>query len=277
MNELFFQYKDACQIPEALLVGRNLLNRAPGSAEAFAPYFDLLCSLADGTLLSSLEGRQNYANQASVALSFYEENADLSTDMIQQITSCQERLNTILEKLQNEQETNLQIQRNKTEQQNSDCIKELYRLKDSIRKAESQEMFDDALLKINAIDQKIDQSALTQEQKQRYAQLTKEHTELINEKMLELEYRKNVDYNKEAVEAYSKAFKAFKDSENRYKDFTQLRGLSSGTLFAFDASRLFNETLIYYNHVYSYIFSKLDDDGKFALTKFSIESERKLR
>lgn len=277
MNELFFQYKDACQIPEALLVGRNLLNRAPGSAEAFAPYFDLLCSLADGTLLSSLEGRRNYANQATVALSFYEENADLSDETIQQIGVCQARLNAILEKLQNEQEANMQRQRSETEQQNSSCIKELYGLKDAIRKAESQEAFDDALLKINAVDQRINQSALTQDQKQRYAQLTKEHTELINEKMLELEHRKNVTYNKEAVEAYSKAFKAFKDNESKYKDFTQLRGLSTGTLFAFDASRLFNETLIYYNHVYSYIFSKLDDDGKLALTKLSIECERKLR
>ena len=53
--------------------------------------------------------------------------------------------------------------------------------------------------------------------------------------------------------------------------------LVSSTLFAFDAGRLFNETLIYYNHVYSFIFGKLDDDGKLALTRYSIECERKMR
>lgn len=43
----------------------------------------------------------------------------------------------------------------------------------------------------------------------------------------------------------------------------------------YDAGRLFNETLIFYNHVYSYIFNKLDDNGKLELTKYSIECERK--
>ena len=275
MNELFLQYKDACQIPEALLVGRNLLNRSPGSTEAFAPYFDLLCSLAEG--MPSLRDRQSFADQASVALSFYEENADLSAEAIKQIEACQARISTILETLQNDENANLHQQQIETEQQNSNCIKDLYELKDSIRRAESQEAFDAALLKISSIDQKIDQSTLTSQQKKHYEQLTKEHTELINEKMRELQHKKDVSYNREAVEAYSKAFKAFKANESKYKDLTQLRGLSAGTLFAFDAARLFNETLIYYNHVYSYIFSKLDDNGKFALTRFSIECERKLR
>lgn len=47
-----------------------------------------------------------------------------------------------------------------------------------------------------------------------------------------------------------------------------------GCLFSYDASKLFNETLIYYNHVYSFIFNKLDDNGKFRLTQISIDSEK---
>ena len=37
------------------------------------------------------------------------------------------------------------------------------------------------------------------------------------------------------------------------------------------------ESLKVHNHVYSYIFSKLDDNGKLELTRYSIECERKLR
>ena len=95
--------------------------------------------------------------------------------------------------------------------------------------------------------------------------------------MRELEYKKNVAYNKQAADSFAKAFNQFRNNESKYKNQTQLFSLVSTTLFAYDASRLFNETLIYYNHVYSYIFSKLDDDGKLALTRFSIECERKLR
>ena len=95
--------------------------------------------------------------------------------------------------------------------------------------------------------------------------------------MRELEHKDNVLYNQKAVDAFASAFKQFKDNEAKYKNHTQLYTLASTTLFAFDAARLFNETLIYYNHVYSYIFSKLDDDGKLALTRYSIECERKLK
>lgn len=110
-----------------------------------------------------------------------------------------------------------------------------------------------------------------------YDRLTKECTEAISRKMQELEYKSNKRYNKTAIEAYAKAYKAFKDDESLCKNWPRLSRLASETLFAFEASRLFNETLIYYNHVYSYIFNKLDDDGKLALTGLSVDCERKLR
>ena len=101
--------------------------------------------------------------------------------------------------------------------------------------------------------------------------------DIISEKMRQMERNKNTDYNKKAVEAFSSAFERFRKDEGKYKNQSQLFSLASTTLFAFDASRLFNETLIYYNHVYSYIFSKLDDAGKLALTRYSIECERNRR
>ena len=116
------------------------------------------------------------------------------------------------------------------------------------------------------------------EQSSTYDALTKACTDLISSKMRELEYKKNIAYNKQAADSFADAFEKFKEKDGKkYKNQTQLFKLVSKTLFSYDASRLFNETLIYYNHVYSYIFSKLDDDGKLALTRFSIECERKLR
>ena len=108
-----------------------------------------------------------------------------------------------------------------------------------------------------------------------YDQLNKSCTDTISAKMRQLEYKDNIDYNKKAVNAYNSAFTSFKNNESRYKDKSQLFSLVSTTLFAYDAGRLFNETLIFYNHVYSYIFNKLDDNGKLELTKYSIECERK--
>ena len=275
MNDLFRKYKDAGQLVNALLVGRNLLNRDPGNREAFAPYFDFLCSLAEG--LPALADRQNFAQQASVVLSFYEENTELTEDSVAEIGAWQERLNEVIAAIDSEQAEILHQHQEEIAKQNDDCLKKLFALKDEICQASTQQDFDAAMAKIGALDQKIDQDTLTEDQTRMYERLTKEHTDLIGEKMAQLEHKKNVSYNKQAVEAYQRAFQTFKANESKYKDHTQLYGLAAGTLFAYDAARLFNETLIYYNHVYSYIFSKLDDNGKFALTRYSIECERKLR
>lgn len=275
MLTLFEQYKNAGQISEALLVGRNLFNRNPGSEEVFADYYDYLCSLAE--TLPSFADRQNFAEQANIALAFFSENADLTMETVSRLASYQQRLNAIMDAIDRTQADKRADERQTIEAHNSERIKKLYALKDLLQRAASQEKFDEVLSQIGKLDGELDKDQFTDEQNSIYESLTKEHTEIISAKMRELEYKKNVAYNKQAADAYADAFKKFRENEGKYKNQTQLFALASKTLFAYDAARLFNETLIYYNHVYSYIFSKLDDDGKLALTRYSIECERKAR
>lgn len=142
---------------------------------------------------------------------------------------------------------------------------------------EQYNAYDKIISQITKIDGEIDKSVLSNEQQTSYDALTKNLTEVVSEKMREFEQRNNVAYNKDAVNSFSDAFQRFKKDSAQFKNQAALFSLVSETLFKYDASRLFNETLIYYNHVYSYIFAKLDDDGKLALTRFSIECEKKLR
>lgn len=275
MLELFDKYKASDHITEAILVGRNLFNREPANKAVFLAYFDLLCSLAEN--LPRLSERKDFAGQAGIALAFFSENASLDEDTVDNISAYEKRLNDISHAI-GIAELEQEAQRvDKVKASNNECIKEIYRLKDFLSGAASQEKFDKLLSELGKTDRSIDKDALTEEQAAHYDTLTKECTETISQKMREFEHKSNVDYNKRAVDAYAKAFKQFRENESKYKNQTQLFALVSETLFAFDASRLFNETLIYYNHIYSYIFSKLDDDGKLALTRFSIECERKLR
>ena len=164
-----------------------------------------------------------------------------------------------------------------TQRKNDSCLKKLFTLKDKLLGVKTKEEFDNTLKEIREVDLLIDKSSMSTEQNTAYDVLTREHTEIVSAKIRELEYKDNVAYNKKAANAFAKAFKEFTEHEDKYRNQTQLFSLASTTLFAFDAGRLFNETLIYYNHVYSYIFSKLDDDGKLALTRYSIECERNLR
>ena len=275
MLTLFNAYKNAGKISEALLVGRNVYNRNPGDPEVFDAYFSYLCVLAE--TLPSYADRGNFADQANVALAFFSENADLTDSLVDAIGGYQARLNAIYDEIRQNQQAKADKEQLDTERHNSECLKKLYSLKDKLQAVSAQTDFDSVLTQIGQVDGAVIKEAFTAEQMEAYEALTKDHTDLISGKMRELEHKKNVAYNNKAAESFAQAFNRFRSNEGKYKNQAQLFALVSSTLFAYDASRLFNETLIYYNHVYSYIFSKLDDDGKLALTRFSIECERKLR
>lgn len=275
MLSLFEKYKNDGKITEALLVGRNLFNRNSGDEKIFSAYFEYLCTLAE--TLPSLADRINFAEQASVALAFYSENAELTSESVDALSGQQQRIDVILSEIESIKAKRVAVERAEIEAHNSECLKKLYSLKDEINRATTQNEFDKILVKIRETDTTMDKDEFTDEQSSIYESLTRDHTELISGKIQQLEHIKNIAYNKQAADAFASAFDRFRKDENKYRNQSQLFLLASTTLFAFDASRLFNETLIYYNHVYSYIFSKLDDDGKLALTRYSIECERKLR
>lgn len=275
MNSLFFEYKDAGMITEALLVGRNMVNKNPSDNEGVDAYINLLLYLAKK--LPSLEERKSFVGQASATLSFYEENADLTPEIIEKVTQYRSKLGEIAVEIDNEEMTKSKNNLQQIVAENSDLIKQLYSIKQEIESSKTKDDFEKSLQDLSLIDAKIDHEFLDDEQKVFYDKLNRECTDIISSKMRELEHIANIEYNKKAVEAYNTAFKRFRSDESKYKNQIHLFELVSSTLFAFDAGRLFNETLIYYNHVYSYIFGKLDDDGKLALTRYSIECERKMR
>ena len=273
MLTLFHQYKESGELSKALIVGRNLFNRHPESIEVFTAYFDFLCTLAEK--LPSITDRQQFGEQARIAISFFSENAEMSEDLIGVISENQERLDAIFTALNEQHEAIAQAEQKKLEQQNQKGLLKVHDLKQELSKVADEVALNKVLNQLAKIDAELDKEGFTPDQAAYYDSETKEFTELISEVMRKLEHKKNVAYNKQAADSFAKAFEVFRKDEEKYKDKNQLRALALNSLFCFDASRLFNETLIYYNHIYSYIFSKLDDDGKFALTKFSIEGERK--
>lgn len=275
MIELFNSYKNAGKISEALLIGRNIFNRNSGDNVVFDTYYDFLCTLAE--TLPSTDDRKVFAEQAGVTLAFFSENVEMSVDIVTDIVAYQNRLNTVIQTIETNEQASINAMHKDIYTKNNALLKKLYQVKSKLQNSTSQEQFDKVLLELSKVDAEIKKDFLSDEQGENYDTLTKEYTDLISSKMRVLEYKKNIEYNKSAAESFAKAFKQFQTDEGKYKNQNQLFTLASKTLFAYDASRLFNETLIYYNHVYAYIFNKLDDDGKLALTRYSIECERNLR
>jgi hypothetical protein len=90
MMKLFEKYIEGNMITEALLVGRNLINRNPTNSAVFEKYFDFLCNLAEK--LPSLSERDDFAGQAGFALAFFSENAELDESIVNRIAEYQQRL-----------------------------------------------------------------------------------------------------------------------------------------------------------------------------------------
>ena len=272
MISLFNEYKNTGRITEALMIGRNMVNKSPDNLEYIDTYTDLLFSLAEK--LPSINERKIFIDQLNVAITFFEENTKLTKDIINRIMLYREHLNKIILEIERLENKIIKEELAEIEIKNTKNIEELYKIRENFKSIKTQEEFDIILEKIATIDLNINHDYMTSEQKKHYNQLNKECTENISAKIRELEYIKNIEYNKNAVNAYNIAFQKFKIDENKYKNQTQLFQLVSSTLFAYEASRLFNETLIFYSHVYSFIFGKLDDEGKFLLTKYSIEWQK---
>ena len=272
MISLFNEYKNTGRITEALMIGRNMVNKSPDNLEYIDTYTDLLFSLAEK--LPSINERKIFIDQLNVAITFFEENTKLTKDIINRIMLYREHLNKIILEIERLENKKIKEELAEIEIKNTQNIEELYKIRENFKSIKTQEEFDIILEKIATIDLNINHDYMTSEQKKHYNQLNKECTENISAKIHELEYIKNIEYNKNAVNAYNIAFQKFKIDENKYKNQTQLFQLVSSTLFAYEASRLFNETLIFYSHVYSFIFGKLDDEGKFLLTKYSIEWQK---
>ncbi|MFW6030714.1 MAG: hypothetical protein ACOCRO_10770, partial [Halanaerobiales bacterium] len=170
---------------------------------------------------------------------------------------------------------NLEEYQEKVIKENDLNLSNLVELKGKLYDAESQENFDKLLIEVNNYENGLEKDFFTNEQENLYDALTKEFSQIISNKMNDLNQKDYVDYNKKAIRDFKYVFDKFKDNEAKYKEHhSHLYALVSKKLFSYDASKLFNETLIYYNHVYSYIFSKLDDNGKFRLTQISIDTEK---
>lgn len=140
MLELFNEYKNSDKIAETLLVGKNMVNRYPQDERMFDAYFAYLCGFAER--LPALGDRQHFAQLAEVTLAFYEENASLSTDVVSKISQYHKQLNSIFSAISEAQSESIKKESYVLQSRNKEKLKELLSLKDSLRKAKSQQTFD---------------------------------------------------------------------------------------------------------------------------------------
>ena len=270
--ELFDKLKDT-NIWDAQIVGKNLFCKHPDNVECFVAYFDFCIKVAGYPI--EINARSFFLSEAELALNVFSEKADVTEQMLSLIQGKREELLKASSVINEAIAKNDKAVYDNRMKANTDALTRLASLRDELLSVKAQEAFEATLNEIAIADNLLDKSIFTDSQVAIYESLTRGYSELVSKKMAELANDEDVKYNKEAAQAFKKAYTLFKGDESKYKGHEHnLYELVARYLFAYDAKRLFSETLIYYNYVYSYIFNKLDDDGKYRFTQFSFDTPK---
>lgn len=129
--------------------------------------------------------------------------------------------------------------------------------------------FERLLSEIKEIDEQINKEFLNEGQKEKY--------EYLKNDLIEAQEAKIFKDNKNVIWRYRGVLKDFKADENRYIKKVNVNKLEQllKPIFSINKNNLFDETIVYYNYIYQYIFSKVDDELKFEMTKWAVESNYK--
>lgn len=273
MSSQLFKELQANSIWDAQLVGKNLFCKSPNDVEVFTEYFNFCIKIARYPI--ELETRIFYANEAELALSVFSEKTDIDNFTLLQIQNKRSELVAVSNEINTLADEQQKQSQEVIVQENNAKLSSLSKLSSKLSATKTKKEFDSVLAEISEYENALDKPMFTDRQTILYNSLTNHFSELVSNKMNFLSVNEDIEYNKKAAIAFREAFNLFKKDESKYKEHDSvLYGLVATYLFAYDAKRLFNETLIYYNHVYSYIFNKLDDDGKFRFTQYSFDTKK---
>lgn len=267
MLELFQKYLHDGRITEALLVGQNMVDKTI-NRECFEAYENLLIRLAEEATDPSMSLR--YIEQAENTLARFAVNAQMDGDLVEFLIAKQHHLDTLHRSVRDGIDKKEAEALAAKRQYNSESLSLIERLADYLLALSDEAEFNKTLDQIKAIDAGIEKDSLTKDQGAIYDRLIKKCSDNVAIGMEKFEHSRNVDYNLRAVEAYETAFKLFYTGENENKHDEIIR-----SFFSFDSAKLFNETLTYYQYVYSFILSKLSDLEKFNFTKVAIKYKKR--
>lgn len=269
-QNLFKQLSSQNNIWDAQLVGKNQLCKFPSDKSIFESYFNFCVKICH--LPIEIETRQFFLKEAELALSIFCEKAEINIAVLKFIENKRIDLvdasNSINQSIQELVATEKEAMTSK----NQTNLINLIKLKSQFVECTSKNKFDELIIKMSELESSLDKDSFSDDQQLHYENLTKDYADIISHSMARIGKLNDTKYNREAVESFKKAFDLFKSDPTLYSNSdSKLYNLVSKYLFAYDAKKLFNETLVYYNHVYTFIFNKLDDNGKFNLTKISID------
>lgn len=274
INNSFYKcLKEKNNLFDAYTVIKNYFSKDTSNEVYFSDYIESALTLAK--LDIDFNDRKQYIYECNNALAIFSESVEMNEETLEIINNTKMILQENFNNICNEEEEFYSKNEIKIQNENTKLLDKLSNVKLEISNVKTQLALDKLLAEVVEIENCLNKDYFTLEQNKIYETLTKHYSNTISSKMEELNKNMLLEMNKKAVKSFKEAFDSFTKRKSWYKDTeSNLKALVVSKLFTYDSSKLFNETLIYYNHVYALIFQEVSDELKFKLTEWSIQTTK---
>ena len=272
MSDFYMQLK-AKNPFDAYLVIKNELNKDISNIALFEEFIDISMDLAMTYIL--FQERKQYIEEATSALALFSECVQIDAEVLALIKYTRERINNTLKAILEDEQEYFQKKAEEARKENNSILTQISAINTQMTTCEDQKSFDVLLSELAKLEEKLEKELFTDHQKKTYDILTQRVSTTVSETMEKIHHLSLLEYNKQAIRQFKGVFDAYCADKKRYKDSeTTLKSLLTSKFFSFDTSKLFNESLIYYNHVYSMIFNESSDYLKFKITEWALTTKK---
>lgn len=272
MSELVKKLQEEGRFIDAYIVAKNALSKDIGNADLFQNFIDMALEIAMYDII--FDERKQYVSDANSALALFAENVDMSEAALAMIKQAKARVTETFLAVCQEEEVYFAQQAGSVREKNTELLNQLVDIYNRIKSAKDQSQFEKILSEVSQVEAQLAKEVFSADQQTSYEMLSKSFSQAISEKMEELNRNELLDYNKRAVSCFNDVLQAFKRDSAKYKNEGNLKALMTSKFFVFDSSKLFNETLVFYNHVYSVVFQDVNDTLKFKLTEWALRTDK---
>lgn len=272
-KKLFKKLYENQQFWNAQIVGKNLFHNNPSNEDSFCLYFDFCIEQANNQ--KDIDSRSFFLNEADIALSLFCDRCNMSEKTFMLIDKKRKTFEESNQRFNISVHDNDEYLTQKTISDNESLIDNLDKLAGDLQNVSSQKDFDTTIAAVSKAENSLVKDSFTPAQKERYDALSKRYSKLVSDKMIELQWQENKEYNLLAADAIKKVYDSFKTDSKKYKKDAHLfQDLICNKLCCYDNSRLTGETNTFYNFVYQYIFNEVDEDLKLQMTKYALNSSK---
>ncbi|HAA85068.1 MAG TPA: hypothetical protein DCE14_01800 [Kosmotogaceae bacterium] len=254
------------RIHESELLLKSCLFHYPTSSKALERFLNLMIIRVDKS--SDFDEKLYYLSQAENSILRFSEAA--GPRVVSKAAEDFERINRKKEELLRERE-------NTRYEQNREMILRFEELAVKLESAEEESETRVILSEACSIEEALNEKTADEELRERYAKARERIDKLASTKGEEIRNRRLAEYNSSVLDRLNNLLDDFNKNEKVYeKSAGDFAKVVRETIAGINPYYLSTEVLTYFNYVYGFVFSLVEDDVKYEITKVMTDTPKEV-